>query len=186
MMPGMNSFMSTPTTASPHFSLDEVNAMSEVDFVALVGALFEHSPWIARETWPQRPFTSRQDLLARLTATLRGAALERKIDLIRAHPDLAGRLARQGDLTRDSTQEQASAGLDRLLPDEVKLFEEYNRSYQARFGFPFVICARLNDKKTILLAFQRRLQLSRADEIETALEEIEKIAALRLGSLLRA
>jgi 2-oxo-4-hydroxy-4-carboxy-5-ureidoimidazoline decarboxylase len=184
MMPGMDSFMPTSTMAPSYLSLDEVNAMPESDFVAIIGPLFEHSPWIARETWPQRPFVSREDLLARLAATFRRATLERKLDLIRAHPDLAGRLARQGDLTPDSTQEQASAGLDRLLPDEVKQFEEYNRSYQARFNFPFVICARLNDKKTILLAFQRRLQLSRADEIETALDEIEKIAALRLNALL--
>jgi OHCU decarboxylase len=109
-----------------------------------------------------------------------------RIKLIQAHPDLAGRLARQGNLTSDSTQEQASAGLDHLLPEEVKLFEDYNQLYKSRFGFPFVICARLNDKRTILFAFQRRLTLSRTAEIQTALDEIEKIAALRLATLVRA
>jgi OHCU decarboxylase len=109
-----------------------------------------------------------------------------QVKLIQAHPDLAGRLARQGRLTDDSTREQASAGLDRLMPDEVKLFEDYNQQYKAKFGFPFVICARLNDKNNILLAFRRRLQLSRTAEIQTALDEIEKIAALRLTPLIRA
>jgi 2-oxo-4-hydroxy-4-carboxy-5-ureidoimidazoline decarboxylase len=132
-----------------------------------------------------RPFASRGDLRATLTSLLRGASAEKQIALIQAHPDLAGRLARQGRLTSDSSAEQASAGLDRLAPDEVKQFEDYNQKYKDKFGFPFVICARLNDKRAILLAFQKRLQLSREAEIQSALEEIEKIAALRLTPLVR-
>jgi len=178
--------MPSPTQIGPPLALNEVNAMSESDFVSLVGPLFEHSPWIARETWPQRPFRSRNDLLARLIATLRKSPLEMQIKLIQAHPDLAGHLARQRRLTNDSTREQASAGLDRLLPDEAKLFKDYNQQYKAKFGFPFVICARLSDKRSILLAFRRRLQLSRTAEIQTALDEIEKIAALRLTPLIQA
>jgi OHCU decarboxylase len=178
--------MPAPAQIVPTFSLDEVNALSELDFVSVVGPIFENSPWIARQTWPLRPFLSRNDLLAKLTATVRKSPLEMQVKLIQAHPDLAGRLARQGRLTDDSTREQASAGLDRLMPDEVKLFEDYNQQYKAKFGFPFVICARLNDKNNILLAFRRRLQLSRTAEIQTALDEIEKIAALRLTPLIRA
>ncbi len=159
--------------------------MREDDFVAHFGPLFEHSPWIARETWPERPFASRGDLLAKLAATLHRSPVEKQIALIQAHPDLAGRLARQGRLTSDSSAEQASAGLDRLTPEELKQFEDYNHKYREKFGFPFVICARLNDKRAILLAFQKRLQLSREAEIQSALEEIEKIAALRLTPLVR-
>ena len=159
--------------------------MKEDDFVAHFGPLFEHSPWIARETWARRPFASRGDLLAKLTTTLRAAPAEKQIALIQAHPDLAGRLARQGRLTTDSSAEQASAGLDRLAPEELKQFEDYNQKYKDKFGFPFVICARLNDKRAILLAFQKRLHLSREVEIQTALEEVEKIAALRLTPLVR-
>jgi OHCU decarboxylase len=177
--------MSSPTATLSPLSLDDVNAMGEDEFVTHFGPLFEHSPWIARETWPARPFSSRGDLLARLTATLHAAPAEKQIALIQAHPDLAGRLARQGRLTNDSTAEQASAGLDRLTPEELKQFEDYNTRYKEKFGFPFVICARLNDKRAILLAFQKRLQLSREAEILTALEEIEKIAALRLTPLVR-
>jgi 2-oxo-4-hydroxy-4-carboxy-5-ureidoimidazoline decarboxylase len=177
--------MSLPTVTLSPLSLDDVNAMPEEEFVTHFGPLFEHSPWIARATWPERPFASRGDLLAKLTVTLRSAGPEKQIALIQAHPDLAGRLARQGRLTNDSNAEQASAGLDRLTPDEVKEFENYNRKYKDKFGFPFVICARLNDKRAILLAFQKRLQLSRDAELQTALEEIEKIAALRLTPLVR-
>lgn len=177
--------MSIPTATLSPLSPDEVNALPEEDFVAHFGPLFEHSPWIARATWPARPFASRADLLAKLTATLRRAPQERQIALIQAHPDLAGRLAREGRLTSDSTAEQASAGLDHLDGGEARQFEEYNRKYREKFGFPFVICARLNDKRTILLAFQKRLQLARDAEIQTALEEIEKIAALRLTPLVR-
>jgi 2-oxo-4-hydroxy-4-carboxy-5-ureidoimidazoline decarboxylase len=177
--------MSLPTATLSPLALDEVNAMGETDFVSHFGPLFEHSPWIARETWLERPFASRPDLLAKLTATLRHAPLEKQIELIQAHPDLAGRLARQGRLTSDSTAEQASAGLDRLAPDELKHFQDYNQKYKDKFGFPFVVCARLTDKGAILLAFQKRLHLSREAEIQTALEEIEKIAALRLTPLVR-
>lgn len=177
--------MPLPPAIVPSLSLDEVNTLSEPDFVSLFGPLFEHSPWVARQTWPQRPFDSQDDLLAKLTSTLRASPLDAQLKLIQAHPDLAGRLARQRQLTADSTQEQATAGLDRLSPHELKLFEDYNQQYRAKFGFPFVICARLNDKRKILLAFQQRLQLSRTAEIQTALAEIEKIAALRLASLLR-
>jgi len=159
--------------------------MNEDDFVAHFGPLFEHSPWIARETWLARPFASRGDLLGKLTTTLHRATPERQFALIHAHPDLAGRLARQGRLSNDSTAEQASAGLDRLAPEELKQFEDYNQKYKDKFGFPFIICARLNDKRAILLAFQKRLQLARDAEIQTALEEIEKIAALRLTPLVR-
>ena len=165
--------------------MDEVNAMSETDFTAHFGPLFEHSPWVARETWPLRPFTSRGDLLDKLVGILRRAPIDMQVKVIEEHPDLAGRLAREGGLTADSTHEQASAGLDRLTPEEIRQFASYNDQYKAKFGFPFVICARLNDKRTILVAFQRRLNLSRDAEIQTALDEIEKIAALRLAPLIR-
>jgi len=174
-----------PTVAARlPYSLSEINALNEEAFVKAFGPLFEHSPWIARETWPRRPFASRVDLLVRLAATVRGASQQKQVALIAAHPDLAGRLAALGQLTRESTAEQTSAGLDRLSSEEKRRFTEYNNRYRAKFGFPFVICARLNDKKAILSAFERRLESSREDEIETALDEIMKIAQLRLEPLL--
>ena len=106
------------------------------------------------------------------------------MQLINAHPDLVGRAALQGTLTPESTGEQASAGLNRLTAEETALFQTLNQSYRDKFGFPFVICARLNKKEAILVGFRTRLEHSRDTEIKTALEEIAKIARLRLEDLI--
>jgi OHCU decarboxylase len=115
---------------------------------------------------------------------MRAAGPARQLELIRAHPDLAGRLARQNALTAESTREQASAGLDRLTEAELAEFQRLNTAYLARFGFPFIICARLNAKSAILAAMQARLPNPPDLEFVTALGEIEKIARLRLNDLL--
>jgi OHCU decarboxylase len=111
---------------------------------------------------------------------VRAASADEHLTLIRAHPDLVGRVV----LTAESQGEQSAAGLTELSPGEVARFDRYNREYQARFGFPFVICARLNKKEAILAAFPVRLQNSAEDERATALEEIFKIAQLRLADLI--
>jgi 2-oxo-4-hydroxy-4-carboxy-5-ureidoimidazoline decarboxylase len=158
----------------------DLNIADRAAFTAALGHLFEHSPWVAEETWPQRPFASAEALHAALCATMRAAARERQLALIRAHPDLAGRLARQNKLTAESTREQASAGLDRLTDAELAEFTRQNDAYQARFGFPFIICARLNAKAAILTAMATRGGNQLDKEFATALAEIEKIAWLRL------
>ncbi len=160
-------------------NLRELNALSREDFTHLLGPVFEHSPWIAAQTWPLRPFENRDYLHAALCKTVADADEKAKLDLIRAHPDLVGRAV----LTDESRSEQASANLDQLSNDEIDLFDKYNRQYREKFGFPFVICARLNKKEGILDAFPLRLQNSLEIEIETALGEIFKIAELRLKDL---
>lgn len=167
-------------------TVSQLNRFSEPEFVRVVGPVFEHSPWIAEATWVKRPFGDVERLHAALCETVRSAGEERQLALIRAHPDLVGRLALAGQLTRESTNEQASAGLDRLTPDEVALFQQNNADYQAKFGFPFVICARLNKKEAILNGFAVRLKNSREQEIQAALTEIFKIAELRLRDLTQA
>jgi OHCU decarboxylase len=142
--------------------------------------LFEGSPWIAAETWPARPFASMDQLHQALCATMERAPLDRKIALIQAHPDLAGRAAIAGELTPESTREQASARLDRLTPEEFSTFTRLNRAYRDTFGFPFVICVREHTRESILASFADRLQHAREQEIATALGEIAKIARLRL------
>jgi 2-oxo-4-hydroxy-4-carboxy-5-ureidoimidazoline decarboxylase len=161
--------------------LAELNAMDRVEFVRFVGPVFEHSPWVAARTESQRPFASREALHAALVATVDKASDDEKICLIRAHPDLMG----DDELTATSKSEQASAGLPNATTEETKQFREYNRQYRERFGFPFVICARLNKKDAIARAFPVRLRNSRAQEIETALQEISKIADLRLKDLVQ-
>jgi 2-oxo-4-hydroxy-4-carboxy-5-ureidoimidazoline decarboxylase len=128
----------------------------------------------------RRPFASLAALHQALCQTMYAATLEEQVQLIAAHPDLVGRLAREGQLTRESTTEQAAAGLTRLNTDEVAAFERYNADYRQKFGFPFVICARENKKEAILAAFPVRLNHPREREIQTALGEIAKIARLRL------
>jgi len=166
-------------------SLATLNQMTHADFVRTCAGLFEHSPWIPERTWPQRPFQSREDLHAKLLATLAASTREEKLALIRAHPDLVGKLAKEGRLTTESTAEQASAGLINLRPQDAALFERYNAAYRERFGFPFVICARENKKAAILAAFPKRLEQTQEAEIETALSEIAKIARLRLFDLVQ-
>ena len=153
--------------------------MERVEFVRVVGPIFEHSPWVAARTESQRPFPSRDALHRALVTTVEEASDEEKICLIRAHPDLIG----DDELTVASKGEQASAGLQDATPDEAKQFREHNRQYRERFGFPFVICARLNKKEAIARAFPVRLRNSREQEIEIALQEIFKIAELRLKDL---
>jgi 2-oxo-4-hydroxy-4-carboxy-5-ureidoimidazoline decarboxylase len=172
-------------TAPVQTTLADLNACGVVAFVAALGHLFEHSPWVAEETYPKRPFASLDELHGALCATMRGAPVERQLALVRAHPDLAGRLARAGQLTASSTREQAAAGLDRLTPGEMAEIECLNDAYKARFGFPFVICARLNAKDTILAAMRQRSGNSPAAELSTALDEIAKIARLRLNEAVK-
>ena len=163
--------------------LSELNALDRAGFVAAVGHLFEHSPWVADETWPRRPFRDAEHLHAELCATMRGAPQERQLALIDAHPDLAGRLARERKLTTESTKEQTSAGLNALSEAELAEFQRLNAAYRERFGFPFIICARLNNRGTILEAMRTRLGNETEQEFHTALREIEKIAALRLKDI---
>jgi 2-oxo-4-hydroxy-4-carboxy-5-ureidoimidazoline decarboxylase len=159
--------------------LAELNALDRAEFTRVVGPVFEHSPWVAARTEAQRPFASREALHGALVATVQKASDEEKLTLIRAHPDLIGDV----HLTAASQEEQASAGLYDTTADEAKQFREHNRQYQERFGFPFVICARLNKKEAIARAFPVRLRNLREQEIETALQEISKIAELRLQDL---
>mgnify|MGYP001275584168 FL=1 len=165
----------------PHpITLSELNARDRDGFVAAVGHVFERSPWVAAAAWERRPFAGLAELHAAMVAAVAAAGEERQLALIRAHPDLAGRMALAGELTAESASEQAAAGLTALSAEELARFRAYNEAYKARFGFPFVICARENKKDAILAAFPRRLANGRDEEIHTALDEIAKIAWLRL------
>jgi allantoate deiminase len=163
-----------PLTASEKF------CFNRDDFVRRFGGVFEHSPWVAERAWDARPFASVDDLHEKLCSVVRGASGDEQLALISAHPDLVGRLAREGRLTRESSAEQAAAGLDSVSMEEVVAFERLNTAYRERFGFPFVICARLNKKDAILEAMPRRLGNPRETEITIALDEICEIARLRL------
>jgi 2-oxo-4-hydroxy-4-carboxy-5-ureidoimidazoline decarboxylase len=164
-------------------ALSPLNGLDRKSFAQQVGPVFEGSPWIAERAWSRRPFATLSELHQALCDVVLASSRREKLRLIRAHPDLGARSSRSAELTDASMHEQAGAGLGKLGATERARFQEYNRLYRARFGFPFVICARLSRKESILAAFERRLKHGQAAEIETALEEIVKIAGLRLRDL---
>ncbi len=164
-------------------SLRQINSLDRAGFTAAFGSLFEGTPTIAVQTWDARPFESTEALHTALTETMRALPFDAQIALIRAHPDLAGRAAIAGELTTESTREQASARLDQLSPSEYARFHELNTAYREQFGFPFVICVREHTRATILANFEQRLGHSRESEVATALTEIAKIAGLRLRDI---
>lgn len=159
--------------------------MSTDDFVSRYGGIYEHSPWVAErvnllleETVPNT------ELLVRLMADcVDNASVDTQLELIRAHPDLAGKAQVAGELTADSTEEQSKAGLDQCSADEFEKFQSLNAAYKEKFGFPFIMAVRESNRSQILDAFASRLDNDYNAEFETALQEIHKIARLRLAAL---
>ncbi len=153
-------------------------------FVDALGAIFEHSPWIAERAWNRRPFGAADDVMNAMLSVVESASDDEKIALIRAHPDLAGKAARAGTLTEHSTVEQAGVGLDRLSDEKFDLFHRLNDAYKSQFDFPFVIAVRDHTRETILAAFETRLKNDQAAELAEALRNIGLIARFRLDNLL--
>ncbi len=167
-------------------TLDQLNSMPPADFTAALADIYEHSPWVAEAAAKQRPFATLNALHEAMIATVKAAPAEARMKLIAAHPDLAGKAARAGALTKDSTSEQMSAGLDRLSEADFARFHQLNDAYKTRFGIPFIVCVRRHTKDSILAEFERRLAHGDAAETDTALGEIVRIAALRLDSRVSA
>jgi len=161
-------------------SVAELNALDRDGFVERVGFAFEDSPWIAAGAWDARPFESVDQMHAAMVGVVAGADRDRQVELIRAHPDLAGRAALAGELTPASSAEQASAGLDRLPPETYARLTAATETYRRKFGFPFVVCVREHTVESIIQAAEARIGSDPDQEVRTALGEIAKIAALRL------
>ena len=165
------------------------SALGRAAFVARFGGIFEHSPWIAERAF-DKGLGPDQDtatgLHAALAAVFRAAAEEERLSVLKAHPDLAGKLAAAKRLTPESTAEQASAGLDALTDAERAAFTDLNTRYVETFGFPFIIAVRGLDKGQILDEFRRRIGHDRATEFDAACKQVERIAALRLADMLPA
>ncbi|HEX4805203.1 MAG TPA: 2-oxo-4-hydroxy-4-carboxy-5-ureidoimidazoline decarboxylase [Conexibacter sp.] len=173
--------MSAAAAVDAPIGLDALNALDRDAFVARVGFAYEASPWVAEAAWERRPFASVAHLRAALRRAVEEAPAERQLALIRAHPDLADRAAvAAGALTPASRAEQTGAGLDRLAPDLHERLLRANAAYRERFGFPFVICVREHTAGAIVAHAERRLRNDARRERRVALEEITKIAGLRL------
>lgn len=154
------------------------------EFVTRYCGIYEHSPWVAEETHETAARVEDVNELAEIFANcVDQAGDERKLALIRAHPDLAGKAAISGQLTEESTSEQSSAGIDQCSPEEFERFHELNSQYKEKFGFPFVMAVRDSHRHEILAAFKSRLANDSQTEFETAMREIHKIASLRLQEL---
>jgi 2-oxo-4-hydroxy-4-carboxy-5-ureidoimidazoline decarboxylase len=166
------------------YAIQDVNRMDESTFVSIFGSVYEHSSWVAEAVWQHRPFASLDGLHGAMDSIVQRAGQSRLMSLIKAHPELAGRLAGSGQLTAESRSEQTQAGLSSLSDNLTKQMLELNDSYQKKFGFPFIICARLNNVATILQAMEDRLTNSGETEFTTALQEISKIARLRLADII--
>lgn len=154
-----------------------INRLPCDEFVALLGGIFEHSPWVAEAAFAGAPFASRDALHAAMVAAVDRASAEQQLALLRAHPQLA----RPGPLTQASAAEQGGKGLDRLEGDEAAVFDALNATYLARFGFPFIIAVRgQRDRAAILAAMTARVGHTPEQERRTALAEVAKIAGFRL------
>lgn len=164
--------------------IDAVNALSEEAFVDRFGFLFEHSPWIVARAAQLRPFAGVEAMHAALMAVVAAAGDDAQLALLRAHPQLADKVAIAEGLTRESAAEQAAAGLDRLTPEEFQIFHARNAAYFERFGFPFIVCVRLTDKAGILAAMAERVTHTPEAERAAALAEVAKIVRLRLEDTL--
>jgi len=167
----------------PHKRFERPSQMDRARFVERFGPIYEHSPWVAERAWDLElgpAHDSATGLANALARAFRSASYDERLAVLKAHPDLAGKLAAARRLTADSTAEQASAALDALTDTERATFERLNAAYTARHGFPFIIAVRDNTKASILAAFEQRLSQDSAAEFATACAQVERIAALRL------
>ena len=166
--------------------LSDLNIAGKDEFVKALGNIFEYSPWIAEQAAAARPFVSLNSLFDAMKAVVDRAPADIRLALIKAHPDLASKTRRAAGLTAESNAEQTSVGLDRLSDAEFEAFERVNTAYRAKFGFPYIVCARRQTRDSILRDFERRLPNDAKTEAQVSIAEIYRIAALRLDQLVTA
>ena len=157
-------------------TIDEINSLSRDRFVATLGWVFEHSPWVAERAWKHRPFASLDHLHSAMTGEVERATYEEQSLLLRAHPDLGT----QARMSTASANEQSGAGLDRLTPEEYQRLQEQNTAYRKKFGFPFLYAVKGSTKYDILRALDERLKSTPPDEFRQALNQVYRIALFRL------
>ena len=180
MQPGHPLF---PCASVAESDLQQLNALDREAFVARLGAIYEHSPWVAQGAWPGRPFGSLDALHAVMHGVVLSASRDAQLALIRAHPELQGKVAQPAGLTEASRSEQTGAGLDRLMPEQHAKLQTLNRAYRERFGFPFVVAVRGLDAARIIARIESRLANTPEQEFHACLDEIGRIARFRLERL---
>lgn len=171
--------MNAPASAPP--TLAALNACDAATFAAHLGSVFEHAPWVAGQAAALRPFASVEALHAAMVGVVAALPEKERVALFAGHPDLAGPAARQGTMTEESTSEQAALALDRLPEEEAGRWDALNTAYRARFGFPFILCARHYGRAAMLKVFEQRLAADRAAELDATLGEIARITRYRIA-----
>ncbi|WP_296222947.1 2-oxo-4-hydroxy-4-carboxy-5-ureidoimidazoline decarboxylase [Ralstonia sp. UBA689] len=166
------------------YSIAQLNAMNAAQFVQALGGIYEHSPWVAEQAATQRPFASADALTTAMRHAVDAAGIDPQLKLVRAHPELAGKAAVRGELTVESTREQAGAGLDQCTPEEFARLQDLNNRYNEKFGFPFILAVRGYDRHGIIEAFAKRVDNDRDTELRASLEQIHRIAGFRLHDLI--
>lgn len=161
-------------------SVQAINALDPDSFTSKFADVAENSPWVAQAAFVFAPFASRTALIEAFANALFEASEEAQLALIRAHPDLAGKAARSGEMAEASKAEQAGAGLNQLTEAEFARFTQLNEQYRAKFGFPFIFAVKGATKHQILEGFEARLPNSRPEEFAEALRQITRIFRFRL------
>lgn len=172
----------TPRAGAAPLRLADINAMDQPAFVAALGDIFEHSPWVAEQAWSARPFDDVDALHDAMMAVVRSATRTRQVAFLGLHPELAGAAVRGGTLTVDSTSEQRSAGLDAMSAADDARLREMNRRYQLRHGFPFIVCVRHYTQAGIFAELGRRIARDTEAELGEALAQVAFITRLRLAA----
>ena len=165
-------------------TIEQLNAMSERDFIAVLERIFEHSPWVPARSAAARPFASRSQLLEAMRATVDAATTEEQLALIRAHPRLGSRGSSGEALTEASAGEQNRAGLQAARVADLTRLEQLNNLYQEKFGFPFVLAVRGHTPSSIIAGCESRLRNDVQVEQRLALREIGLIAQFRLAEVI--
>jgi OHCU decarboxylase len=167
-------------------TLEELNAAPAVEFVSRLGAVFEHSPWVAERAAAARPFRSREHLLQAMCEAVQKASAEEQLALIRAHPQLGARGRKRAELTENSSNEQRRAGLDACTDEEFSLLLQLNARYMQKFSFPFILAVRGHNPESILAALVSRLDNTSESERHTALQQIGLIGGYRLEQIVQS
>lgn len=165
-------------------TLDALNTLDDISFTEFLGGIYEHSPWVAESILSLRPFESLSELQQAMREVVDQSGEDKQLELVLAHPELAGKAASEDRLTADSKNEQRGAGLDQCSAEELQQINELNLRYHNRFGFPFIIAVKGLQRSDIIEAMQQRLQHEPQHEFHEALQQIHRIAGFRLDALL--
>lgn len=168
--------------ADQQYAIAQLNQMSQEEFTAALGEIWEETPEIATQAWHSKPFEDISDLYKSMVAIVNNMGEAEQLALIKAHPDLGSK----AKMAEASVKEQARVGLDRLSESEYRRFQALNQAYKDKFDFPFIVAVKYHTKESILAAFETRLKNTPEREKQQALTEICKIAQLRLETIINS